>query len=179
MERQRPQQHGVYHAEDGAVGSDPERQREHSHQSKTRILSQHPHAVPNVLPECLRDDLPTHASYIFFHTLSTPHAHSNLPHRFFPAHTCLHFFRRRCFHVTANLFVEFQFRIGFANQRFQPAKDSVYERHFSSTRPRECERLLQSDGPTRLFRSSVACGPARSGCNTSPGGCSLLRATLL
>jgi hypothetical protein len=57
--RQRPQQHGVHHREDGAVGPDAERQRHHGDGRKPRPLRQHPQPVPNVLQQSPHESIST------------------------------------------------------------------------------------------------------------------------
>jgi hypothetical protein len=44
--RQRPQQNRAHDAEDGAVGPNPERQREHRHHGEPGALQQHPNGEP-------------------------------------------------------------------------------------------------------------------------------------
>ncbi len=48
---QGPQQNGVDHAENRAIRADAQRQREHRHRGETGVLSQHSHAIPDVLPQ--------------------------------------------------------------------------------------------------------------------------------
>src|SRR5262245_20963440 len=51
LERERPKQERVDHAEDGAIGGNPQRQRQHRNRCESRILEQHVHAITNILPE--------------------------------------------------------------------------------------------------------------------------------
>ena len=51
LERQRPEQHGVGHAEDGNVAADPEGERQHQHRGVPGPLDEAPKGVAKVLPE--------------------------------------------------------------------------------------------------------------------------------
>ena len=49
--RQRAEEHGVDDAEDGGVGADSDRQREHRRGNERRLVTQSPGSVDEVLPE--------------------------------------------------------------------------------------------------------------------------------
>ena len=68
---QGPQQDGVYHAEDGGVGADAQRQREHGHRGESRVSAQLAKPVAQVLNQCLHHG-PTPLLTVFFLYLFHP-----------------------------------------------------------------------------------------------------------
>ena len=50
------EQHLIEHRKDGRIGANPDGQRQHNDQGKTRILAQRPDAVPEILPETPHDN---------------------------------------------------------------------------------------------------------------------------
>ncbi len=53
--RQRPEEHGVEHAEDGGVGADPERERQDGNGREAWTAEERARPEPEVLPECFEE----------------------------------------------------------------------------------------------------------------------------
>src|SRR6267142_422190 len=51
FDRKRPKQQGINQAENGGVGADAQRQREHGYRGESEVLAKHSRGKANILPE--------------------------------------------------------------------------------------------------------------------------------
>src|SRR5712671_3401012 len=51
LDRQRPKQQGINQAENGGVGADAQRQREHGYRGESEVLAEHSRGKANILPQ--------------------------------------------------------------------------------------------------------------------------------
>src|SRR5712671_7635272 len=51
LDRQRPKQQGINQAENGGVGADAQRQREHGYRGESEVLAKHSRGKANILPQ--------------------------------------------------------------------------------------------------------------------------------
>src|SRR5712671_8131767 len=59
LDRQRPKQQGINQAENGGVGADAQRQREHGYRGESEVLAKHSRGKANILPERSQNKLLT------------------------------------------------------------------------------------------------------------------------
>src|SRR6516225_6354620 len=73
LHAQHAQHDGVDHAEDGGIGSDAERQRDHGHSREAGIAAQLPQTVANILQEALDIVHPAHVAALLLEVFHSAH----------------------------------------------------------------------------------------------------------
>src|SRR6267154_3598945 len=63
LDRQRPKQQGINQAENGGVGADAQRQREHGYRGESEVLAKHSGSKANILPQRSQNRLLTQSRH--------------------------------------------------------------------------------------------------------------------
>ena len=128
---ERAQHDGVDGAEDGRIGTDTKRQREHDHGGKCRRLAQRARAVPHVTPGLLDGGFPADPAGMVLHRLDAANLHAGRSTGNLGRHACADLRLDGGFQVRLKLLVELLLDAPAANQASQSAKQTLEAGHHS------------------------------------------------
>src|SRR5215472_13703083 len=107
--RKRPQQHGIYYAEDRRIRSDPNRKSKYGERSKHRLLAQHSRGVPKVLYQNFQQTHSACIATLLFHLIEPSYQDASSPRCLVASQAFANTFCNGLFEVKPKLVVEFFF----------------------------------------------------------------------
>ena len=157
--RQHAQQNGIEQAEDGGVGADAYRQREHRDGREHRRLPQHARAVTDIARQVVQHVEAANVAALFPNLLHAAKSDAGRPARLGIAHSRRPVLARLHFEVQVQLFVEFGLGAAAAHEGAKP-QQKIVPAHITPS-PAPC-RWRPPSAPRFRSPLPIACAPPGS-----------------